>query len=212
MKLLHHFTAITSLLHQNARFTCSRRRCCGRVLAVVLSAVLVSRERAIAAPGDAPSPNAKAATRAAKLMGEIQTFTLRLNYAGQEDKPFYRLLLSVPALAGKDRDNPFQRQAQISGAQAGKIVEFLVKDGFFDVALHGNRNRGPAAPDEPYYTLTVGVANGGDTVQFEEWLTFRPLLFQRLDGLRKLLEGEAATGMDFLNTRLSGFRRLLEKK
>ena len=168
--------------------------------------------RMSAAPGDAPPPNANAAARAAKLTGDIRTFTLRLSYAGQEDKPFYRLLLSVPAIAGKDRDNPFHRQARITEAQAGKIVEFLAKDGFFDTALDGNRNRGPVPPKEPYYALTVGVANGGNPILFEEWLTFRPLLFQRLDGLRKLLDGDAATDMDFLITRLSGYRRLLEKK
>jgi hypothetical protein len=196
--------------HQITTFPCSRRDCT-RVLAIALAVMPVSRAQMFAAPGDAPPPGAIAAARAKKVAGEIRTFTLRLNYAGQEDKPFYRLLLSVPAIVGKDRDNPFHRQAQITEAQAGKIVGFLAKDGFFDTALDGNRNLGPVPPKEPYYALTVGIANGGNPIVFEEWLTFRPLLIHRLDGLRKLLDGEAATGMDFLITRLSGYRRLLDK-
>jgi len=180
-----------------------RRRDCTRVLAAALAAMLLPRAHSFATAADA---------RAAKLTADIGTFTLRLNYMGQEDKPFYRLLLNVPALAGKKRDNPFSPQAQITAAQAASIVEFLSKEGFFDTALDGNRNLGPVPPKEPYYALTVGVANGGNPILFEEWLTFRPLLFQRLDGLQKLLDGDAAKGLEFLIGRLSGYRKLSDLK
>ncbi len=188
------------------------RRSFARLFILAFLAIFISRGRMSAAPGDASEPGSKAAARAAKLTADIGTFTLRLNYAGEEDKPFYRLLLSVPAVVEKERDNPFHQGARITEAQAAKIVEFLAKDGFCDAALDGNRNRGPVPPKEPHYTLTVGVANGGNPIVFEEWLTFRPLLFQRLDGLQKLLDGEAAKGMEFLIARLNGYRRLLEKK
>jgi hypothetical protein len=155
----------------------------------------------------APAPAIAATARAAQLLADIKTFTLRLSYYGQQDKPYYHLLLSVAPLRRNASDNPFHRQAQITEAQAAKIVEFLSGDGFMAVALDGNRNLGPVPPKEPYYSLTVSVSNGGNPIVFEEWLTFRPLLFQRLDGLRKLLDGDAATGMDFLLTRLSGHRR-----
>lgn len=88
--------------HRITTFPCSRRDCT-RVLAIALAVMPVSRAQMFAAPGEAPPPGAIAAARAKKTAGEIRTFTLRLNYAGQEDKPFYRLLLSVPAIVGKDR-------------------------------------------------------------------------------------------------------------
>ncbi|MCX6981114.1 MAG: hypothetical protein NTV08_10240 [Verrucomicrobia bacterium] len=87
--------------HRSTTFPCSRRDCT-RVLAIALAVMPVSRAQIFAAPGEAPPPGAIAAARAKKTAGEIRTFTLRLNYAGQKDKPFYRLLLSVPAIVGKD--------------------------------------------------------------------------------------------------------------
>ncbi len=163
------------------------------------------------APAERTPSGDIAIARTGKLLGDMSTFTLRLAYAGQQDKPYYHLLLSVPALPVNDRDNPFHQQARITETQAKKIIELLSKDGFFAVALDGNRNQGPVPPKESYYSLTVGIANGRNPILFEEWLTFRPLLFQRLDGLQKLLDGDAAKGMDFLITRLSGHRRAMKQ-
>jgi beta-lactamase regulating signal transducer with metallopeptidase domain len=153
-----------------------------------------------------------AADRAATLLGDLKTFTLQLNYSGQQEKPYYHLLLSVPPLPGRDRDNPFYRQARVTEQQAKAIIEHLVKDGYFEDALDGNRNRAPARPKEPYYTLVVRVENGGNPVQFEQWLPLdSPLLYQRLDGLRGVLEGDAAKDMDLLIGRLAGERRALKQ-
>ena len=180
-------------------------------LAVATLLIWSGANRLSGAPADGTPAGDVATTRSGKLLGDIKTFTLRLAYAGQQDKPYYHLLLSVPALPGNERDNPFHQQARITEAQAAKIIEFLNKDGFLTTALDGNRNKIPVPPKDPYYSLTVGVANGGNPILFEEWLTFRPLLFQRLDGLQKLLDGEAAKGMDFLITRLSGHRRAMKQ-
>ena len=155
-----------------------------------------------AQPAAAP---AEGNPRAQRLKGSLKDFTLRLVYHGDEDKPFYRLLLSVPKL-GPDPPSPFFRQAQITQTQAAKIVDRLAADGFFDVALDGNRNRGPLPPKQPYYSLTVRVENGGDPVQYEEWLTFDQPLLRRLDGIRAVLEDEAARGMDLLLGRISFLR------
>ena len=88
--------------HRSTTFPCSRRDCT-RVLAIALAVMPVSRAQIFAAPVEVAPPGAIADARAKKTAGEIRTFTLRLNYAGQKDKPFYRLLLSVPAIGGKDR-------------------------------------------------------------------------------------------------------------
>jgi|GEM_PF-6502449 len=158
---------------------------------------------AVGAPATRP-----AAARTATLLGDLKTFTLQLNYSGQQDKPYYHLLLSVPPLPGKDRDNPFYRQARVTEQQAKAIIEYLLKNGYFDVALDGNRNRGPLPPKESYYSLALRVENDGNPVQFEEWLPLaKPLLYQRLDGLRGVLEGAAAKDMDLLIGRLAGHRK-----
>jgi beta-lactamase regulating signal transducer with metallopeptidase domain len=157
-------------------------------------------------------PTALAAGRAAKLLGDLKTFTLQLNYSGQQEKPYYHLLLSVPPLPGKDRDNPFYRQARVTEQQARVVIEYLVKDGYFDVALDGHRNASPARPTESYYSLDLRVENDGNPVGFEEWLPLaKPLLYQRLDGLRGALEGDAAKDMDLLIGRLAGERRALKQ-
>jgi hypothetical protein len=194
------------------------------LLSLTLIALLANVRAGQAAPPPAQEPRlregaprpaqppAAAAARAAKLNADLKTFTLRIVYIGDEEKPYYRLLLSVPVLPGKDRDNPFFQQARINQAQAGCIVERLAKDGCLDTALDGNRDRGPVPPKEPYYALVVRVEHGGDPSQFEEWLRLdSPLLYQRLDGLRQALDGDAARGLDLLIERLSGHRMAVQR-
>ena len=50
---------------------------------------------------------------------------MRLDYTGPQDKPFYHLLLSVPALPGNDRANPFFLSARITADQAKAIIDYL---------------------------------------------------------------------------------------
>jgi len=155
-------------------------------------------------------PSDQAAARAKQLKAGIKSFRLELLYYGDEDKPFYRLTLSVPPIE-HDRSSPFYRIAQISQGQAEKIVAHLVESGFLDrakdiEAIHPNR-----APLGPRYILNVRV-NPGKPIVFQEDLGWGLPMLKQLDGLRGVLEDDAGKGMDFLIGRLSGWRKLWEKE
>src|SRR3954469_20075940 len=94
------------------------------LLAVLAAAGSVTRA---AAPATQPTP--EAAARAAKLAANVKTFQLRLNYHGEQDKPYYDLLLSVVPVpvAGA---NPFSPAVTITPAQAEKVIGQLAADGF----------------------------------------------------------------------------------
>ena len=154
-----------------------------------------------AAPATQPTP--KAAARAEQLKAGVKTFSLTLNYRGEQDKPYYRLMLSVQPVV-RFKGNAFDVYTQITEAQAAKIIDFLATEGFLDRALNLNRNRSPAPPPEPCYTLAAQV---DAEVGFEDWLGFDMNMLKRLDGLRAVLDGDAAKQMDLLLRRLSGHRR-----
>lgn len=155
----------------------------------------------------ATEPSKLAGERAAKLKTDLKTFTLRLDYHGAEDKPYYRLLLSVPVIKVAKDDSPFNQLTQITQEQAAKIVDHLATEGFLENALDGNRDRSPAEPTGPHYTLTVWVENGGDPVLYEQWLTWDAKMLSRFDAIRAVLDGQAGKQMDLLIGRLAGLRK-----
>jgi len=179
-------------------------RCC---LALVVGWLLLVGSAVNHAAQPATQPIKLAADRAAKLKADLKTFTLSLDYSGPEDKPFIRLFLSVPRLPGIGGNPYSHRRVEITEAQAAKIIDYLATEGFLDNALDGNRNQGPAEPKGPHYTLKLRVDNNGDPVLYEEWLPWDMNMLRRLDGLRTVLEGDAAKNMDALLARLSGFRK-----
>jgi len=138
--------------------------------------------------------------RAKKLKESVKTFRLELLYNGPEDKPFYRLTLSVPPVA-KAEDKPFYRNTQISEEQAKKIIDHLATDGFLGGAddLMRDEYYVLPPPTKPGYTMRVGGLS--------QDLGWGLPLLKRLDGLRKVLDGQAAKGMDSLLGRLSGLRK-----
>jgi hypothetical protein len=142
-----------------------------------------------------------AKARAKELKDGVKSFRLELNYNGDADKPFYRLTLGVPP-SGPDRSNPFHRPAQVSEEQAGKIIDHLAQEGFLTKAVD-LREEKVSQPTMPGYALKVG--------NFYQDLGWGLPMLKRLDGLRKMLDGDAAKGMDFLLGRLSGFRKQWEK-
>lgn len=162
-----------------------------------LAAVLLL---AVGAATAAAAPSADLAPgRAKELKVNLKSFQLELSYNGPEDKPFYRLVLSVPPI-GDDRSNPFYRAIQIGEAQAGKLIDRLAQDGFLAHALEQPKRPQPTTPG---YTLTVGNL-------YEDLGWGLPML-KRLDGLRQVLDGDAAKAMDLLLARLSGLRQQWEK-
>ena len=156
----------------------------------------------------------KAAARAEQLKAGVKSFRLRLDYNGESDKPYYSLTLSVPGLPPMDkgfttRKEPFSPQVQITEEQAKKVIDYLAAEGFLDRA--DERKPGALiaypAPKMPGYTMKV---DAGQVVFYDDLGWGLPML-KRLDGLRKVLDGDAATQMDLLLGRLSGHRREWEK-
>lgn len=141
-----------------------------------------------------------ASVRAKELQEGIKSFRLKLLYRGDADKPFYGLTLSVSPI--KD-DRTFNDMVQINEEQASKIIDYLAGDGFLTKAVDLRNKTKPPRPAMPGYTLTVG--------NFCEDLRWGLPMLKRLDGLREVLDGDAAKGMDLLLTRLSGLRKQWEK-
>lgn len=163
------------------------------VVALFIAAIAVTTHGQRADPASA---------RAKELKEGIKTFRLELLYRGDEDKPFYRLILSVPPIKD-DRSNHFNDMVQINEEQASKIIDYLAGDGFLTKAIDLRNKTKLPQPTMPGYTLTVG--------NFCEDLGWGLPMLKRLDGWKKVLDGDAAKGMDFLLTRLSGLRKQWEK-
>jgi hypothetical protein len=129
-------------------------------------------------------------------------FRLILTYHGASDKPFYSLTLSVPPIA--HREDPFALYEPIGEEQAAKIMKQLSASGFFQHAKITTTQNDPTTG--PQYLLRVRT---GDR-HYEESLGWDIGTIIRLDGLRKVLDGNAAKLMDRLLERLSGQRKLWE--
>ena len=155
----------------------------------------------IASPAAHHSANADA--RAGQLKARVKSFRLQLEYNGEEDKPFYRLTLSVPSI-DVDRKKPFSPQVQITEEQAKKVIDHLAAEGFLDQADElkpGSVKKHPT-PAMTGYRLRLTT----EQIVFLGNLGWGMPMLKRLDGLRKVLDGDAARQMDFLLGRLNGYR------
>jgi hypothetical protein len=144
------------------------------------------------------------ANRDQTLKATIDSFQMELAYEGEQGKPFYCLRLAVP-VAATGQDNSFCRCIQISEAHAHRIRDHLKEDGFLSSAREGDLPAGSAPKSR--YVLRVQ----SEKLQLVEDLGWNLAMLRRLDGLRTVLEGDAASAMDLLLGRLSGVRRVMEK-
>jgi hypothetical protein len=142
--------------------------------------------------------------RAESMKANAKTFRLELNYHGEERKPFYRLVVSVPEVE-IDRSNPFNRFVQIDEQQAARIIDYLAKDGFLNKAVD-LRTRRLKPPTMPGYTMTVTT---GELSLYEDLGWSLPMI-ERLELLATVFPDAAKKDMEFLLGRLSGFRKLWE--
>lgn len=173
------------------------------VLPIVLAAAGLCQATA---PVKQPTP--KAAARAEQLKAAVKSFRLQLEYHGEQGKPYYKLTLSVGGIA-HDGDIAFDPKVPITEEQAQKIIDCLATGGFLDRADErkpGDVKKHPA-PTMPGYTMKV---DAGQVVFYDDLGWGLPML-QRLGSLRKVLDGDAATQMDFLLGRLEGHRKEWEK-
>jgi len=139
--------------------------------------------------------------RVKALKADLGSFALRLVYSGQQDKPFYVLVLHVGPV--EEKSQPFFQVVTITEAQASRIIDHLAADGFLSQA--GPPVRGGV---EPCYILTVQSKAAGAMAENLGW---DARMLARLDGLRSVMDGDAATAMDFLLGRLSGLRQMWAK-
>jgi len=147
------------------------------------------------------------AARAKELKANLDDFELYLAYHGQQLKPFYAVILTRRKVHGSDRDNSFVRRVQISEAEAVRIIDHLAAEGALGRARDLRNKPKLPLPGGPTYLLEVGNA----AATFCEDLGWDLAMLKRLDGLRAVLEGDAAKAMDLLLGRLSGLRAQWER-
>jgi len=153
----------------------------------------------ITAFGAEPNRADIAAKRAATLKANVKDFQIGLSYVGDSDKPYYSLLLSVPKVDVKQAD-AFFLVAQRSEDQALKIIAYLKESGILERAFE----KGDAVKlPQPSYRLIV-IA--GD-LHLTASLGWDRDTLKSLDGLKKVLDGNAAKEMETLLGRLAGHRK-----
>ena len=101
---------------------------------------------------------------------------------------------------------PFTYDVQITRGQAVKIIEYLAKEGFLAKAGDGNQNSSREEPG-PGYALNVQFEVAKDRpYAFDEHLGWGVPMLKRLEGLRGVLNGDAAQAMDKLLAPLAELR------
>ena len=94
---------------------------------------------------------------------------------------------------------------QITEEQARTIIDYLATESFFNRADEQKPGavKKLLAPTMPGYTMKVSAGQ----VVFDDDLGWGLPMLKRLDGLRKVLNGDGAKEMDALIARLAGHRR-----
>lgn len=149
-----------------------------------------------------------AAARAKQLNARADALIFSLRYFGEQGKPFYSLDLRVPVFKFlvPERRPPFWPAAQISKAQAKKIIGQFARDGLL-AEMANVANKKIAQPKGPAYTLHITGLPGVELYADLGWGL--PML-RRLEGIRPALDGPAAKTMDLLLGRLSGLKKKWE--
>ncbi|MGE0608685.1 MAG: hypothetical protein AB7O62_16440 [Pirellulales bacterium] len=151
------------------------------------------------------APLSEQATKLAdEWKSHAQTFRLELNYDGEQDKPFYRLIVSVPPVVQLARD-PFCPIVQIDEDEAAAIIDHLSLEGFFDQAVD------PRAGSQPQSTMPgYSIKTLAEGISREEDIGWGLPMIERLDRLRKVLPINGQRDIDLLLARLSGLRKQWE--
>ncbi len=177
------------------------------VIVVLLSPLAAMAASDAPSPPSATQPTSATAKRLEQLKAGVDTFTLNLWYAGPVDKPFYTLVLHVAPMSLKKND-PFNHFVRLTAPEALKIIGHLDADGFLTRAT--DISNGVNAQREipgPTYLLTISEQTGKARFILSEELGWNLPMLKRLDALRAAMEGDAASAMDTLLRRLSGFRK-----
>ena len=142
--------------------------------------------------------------RTAQLKAAAKSFRLDLLYHGDQDKPYYRLTLSVPVVPQLAID-PFHPIVQITEDEAVKVIDQLAVEGFLEQAKE--KAPGKVVDKQPCYTLSVRAGDKAEAVEYSENLGWGLPMYKRLEGIKAVLPGKAAKSMDPLLARLEGHRK-----
>jgi hypothetical protein len=154
------------------------------------------------------TPRRQAEKRAAHLEAHIASFHMDLTYYGKisegGERPSNRLILHVKPTRWKLPLPADLWAVQITKEQARKIVDHLATEGFLDKARGSGRNT--VSYRRPGYVLWVKT----EGLNLYESLGWDLPMLHRLEGLRKVLDGDAARAMDKLLATLEPRREQLE--
>lgn len=143
----------------------------------------------------------KTKRRVEAMKANAKALRLELNYHGEQDKPFYGLIVSVPPVALYP-NRPFLRIMFVKEDEAIRIIDHLARNGFFDHAIDLRSNIKIPAPSMPGYSMK---RIAGDISLYEDLAWGLPMI-HRLDALREVLPDNGMKEMDLLLGRLSGLR------
>jgi len=145
--------------------------------------------------------DATTAARLKALQDNLDRFSFYLSYFGEEEKPFYRLLLQVPPLALSKMPSLYA-QAQLQPDEARALIDHLARIGELTSATDCTGQAVKDRAPRPGYTLTM---RAGFHI-CEHPLGWDLAMIRRLDAIRAVLHGDAARAMDTLLGRLTGLR------
>ena len=163
-----------------------------RIVSCALLLILCLTLPAQAAP-PATQPGEQAQDRAKKLKEAIESFSLELDFFGNEDRPAPRCRLQVADITEKTRFHT----VQIDKAQAEAIIGQLLAGGWLDEAYDLKLVR-LRAPVGPTYLMTV---RAGD-LSLQQNIGIGDPARQRLTGLRGVLKGKAVEAIDSILNRM----------
>ena len=169
-------------------------------------------DRGIEAQSPDGQATPKGVVRAEQMRLGAKSFRLDILHYGTTDKAFYNLTLSVPWLS-RGEESSFHPVVLIDVDEARKIIAYLAGSGALDKAQDGEPIGAGHAPTTAYYVLNLRAEpKPWRKVAYQEALGWGLPMLNRLEGLRKVLGGDAARQMDLLLARLSGYRKSWQRE
>ena len=149
----------------------------------------------------ATQPAGLAAERAAALKKGIKNFDVELICTEDELDRCYCLILHAPwpADVAAEKIPPHVLTVQVTEDQARKIIDYLAREGFLARATEPKSDADFKLPEGPAYMMSLGP--------YCETLGWGLPMLRRLDGLRKVLDGDAGKSMDKLLAPLAELRQ-----
>jgi hypothetical protein len=120
------------------------------------------------------------------------------------EKQYGEVRMSVRPFVYQNSHGPTVHLVRLSRAQAKKLIEYLATEGYLQQAVELPKQEPPDRDiSENCFTLQVSTQN----LQLHEDLGWGPEMLKRLDGLRGVLDGDAAQAMDAILAGLDNDRK-----